>query len=60
MKTLPEENGHGREGKSSQYLDYVLMSQELADSTSGMTVDDDGCFDIGSDHNLINTKNYWK
>ena len=29
------------------------MSQELADSTSGMTIDDDGWFDIGSDHYLI-------
>ena len=29
------------------------MSQELADSTSGMTIDDDEWFDIGSDHNLI-------
>ena len=29
------------------------MSQELADSTSSMTIDDDGWFDIGSDHNLM-------
>ena len=41
----------GREKQS--VLDYILMSQELADSTSGMTIDDDGWFDIGSDHNLI-------
>ena len=35
-------------------FDYVLMSQELADSTSGMTIDDDGWFDISSarDHNI--------
>ena len=30
----------GREKQS--VFDYVLMSQELADSTSGMTIDDDG------------------
>ena len=41
----------GREKQS--VLDYILMSQELADSTSSMTIDDDGWFDIGSDHNLM-------
>ena len=34
-------------------FNYVLMSQEVADSTSSMTIDDDGWFDIGSDHNLM-------
>ena len=41
----------GREKQS--VLDFVLMSQELADSTSGMTIDDDRWFDIGNDHNMI-------
>ena len=41
----------GREKQS--VLDYILMSQELADSTSSMTIDDNGWFDIGSDHNLM-------
>ena len=41
----------GREKQS--VLDYILMSQELAGSTSSMTIDDDGWFDIGSDHNLM-------
>ena len=42
---------HGR-GKRS-VLDYVLMTQGMADRTTQVTVDDDGWFDIGSDHNLI-------
>ena len=39
--------------RKQSVLDYILMSQELADSTSSMTIDDDGWFDIGSDHTLM-------
>ena len=34
-------------------LDYVLASQGIADSVTQMTVDDEGWFDIDSDHNLM-------
>ena len=42
---------HGGEKKS--VLDYVLMSDGLADNTTQMVIGDDGWFDIGSDHNLL-------
>ena len=42
-----------QDGKKRSVLDYVLASQGIADSVTQMTVDDEGWFDIGSDHNLM-------
>ena len=40
-------------GSKQSVLDYVLVSEWWVDRVSRFSVDDEGFFDIGSDHNLL-------
>ena len=40
-------------GGQLSVLDYVLLSRGLVERIDRFVVDDEGFFDIGSDHNLM-------